>query len=139
MNRRPRRRTAFTLMEILLVLAILVVLGSMVSLGYVKIQQEANKKAAKAQLTLLEGAVNTYILDVGSPPSDLSGLVTVPGDLANPQKWAGPYLDKQDLPADPWNQPFQYEIVDQANAKFRIWSNGPDQQPGSSDDISTAL
>src|SRR5436190_14973963 len=139
MNRRPRRRTAFTLMEILLVLAILVVLGSMVSLGYVKIQQEANKKAAKAQLTLLEGAVNTYILDVGSPPSDLSGLVTVPGDLANPQKWAGPYLDKQTLPVDPWNQPFQYEIVDPTNAKFRIWSNGPDQQPGSSDDISTTL
>jgi len=105
----------------------------------VKIQQEANKKAAKAQLTLLEGAVNTYILDVGSPPTDLTGLVTVPGDLQNPTKWAGPYLDKQDLPADPWNQPFQFEIIDQANAKFRIWSNGPDQQPGSSDDISTAL
>jgi general secretion pathway protein G len=139
MNRRPRRRHAFTLMEILLVLAILVVLGSMVSLGYVKIQQEANKKAAKAQLTLLEGAVNTYILDVGSPPSDLSGLVTVPGELANPTKWAGPYLDKENLPQDPWNQDFQYEIVDQANAKFRIWSNGPDQQPGSSDDISTTL
>ena len=139
MNRRLSRQSAFTLMEILLVLAILVVLGSMVSLGYVKIQQEANKKAARAQLTLLEDAVKTYILDVGSPPSSLEGLVTAPGDLANPAKWAGPYLDKQNLPVDPWNQQFQYEIVDPTNAKFRIWSNGPDQQPGSSDDISTTL
>src|SRR5947207_11095789 len=115
LNRRSRRSRGFTLMEILLVLAILVVLGSMVSLGYVKIQQEANKKAAKAQLTLLEGAVNTYILDVGTPPADLNGLVQAPGDLANPLKWTGPYLDKQTLPVDPWNQPFQYEIVDPTN------------------------
>jgi general secretion pathway protein G len=139
MSRRLRRRSAFTLMEILLVLAILVVLGSMVSLGYVKIQQEANKKAALTQLNLLEGAVNTYILDVGTPPTDLSGLVQAPPDLANPAKWAGPYLGKEELPVDPWNQPYQFEIVDQANAKFRIWSNGPDQQPGSSDDITTKL
>src|SRR5436190_20158227 len=66
MNRRPRRTRGFTLMEILLVLAILVVLGSMVSLGYVKIQQEANHNAAKAQLTLHEGALNACILDVAT-------------------------------------------------------------------------
>src|SRR5438876_470374 len=101
LSRRPRRARGFTLMEILLVLAILVVLGSMVSLGYVKIQQEANKKATRAQLTLLEDAVKTYILDVGTPPTDLSGLVTAPPDLANPLKWTGPYLDKQTLPVDP--------------------------------------
>jgi general secretion pathway protein G len=139
MSRLRRRRRGFTLMEILLVLAILVVLGSMVSLGYVKIQQEANKKAARAQITLLEGAVNTYIIDVGTPPSTLNDLVTAPPDLANPLKWTGPYLDKQALPTDPWNQQFQYEVTDPANAKFRIWSNGPDLQPGSSDDISTTL
>jgi general secretion pathway protein G len=139
MSRRSRRRRGFTLMEILLVLAILVVLGSMVGVGYVKIQQNAMKKAAQTQVTLLEDATKTYILDVGSPPSDLSGLLQPPPDLANPLKWAGPYLEKNALPVDPWNQQYQYEIVDPANAKIRIWSNGPDQQPGSSDDISTTL
>jgi len=126
-------------MEILLVLAILVVLGSMVGVGYVKIQQNAMKNSARAQLTLLEDAVKTYMIDVGSPPAALDYLITSPPDLANPLKWQGPYLDKNTLPQDPWNQAYQYEIVDPANAKFRIWSNGPDMQPGSSDDIMTTL
>jgi len=139
LGRRRNRKTGFTLMEILLVLAILVVLGSMVGVGYVKIQQNAMKKAAQTQVTLLEDAVKTYTLDVGSLPSDLNGLLAAPPDLANPTKWAGPYLEKSQLPQDPWNQPYQYEVVDPSNAKFRIWSNGPDMQPGSTDDISTTL
>lgn len=139
MSRRSRRRRGFTLMEILLVLAILVVLGSMVGVGYVRIQQNAMKNAARTQLTLLEDAVKTYTLDVGTVPSSLNDLLAAPADLANPTKWAGPYLDKQTLPVDPWNQQYQYEVVDPAMATFRIWSNGPDQQPGSSDDISTTL
>ncbi len=138
MNRRARRSRGFTLMEILLVLAILVVLGSMVGVGYVKIQQNAMKNSARTQLTLLEDAVKTYIIDCGSPPSSLEYLLQAPPDVpAN--KWAGPYLDKQQLPMDPWNQPYQYEVVDPANGKFRIWSNGPDMQPGSADDLQTTL
>jgi len=125
-------------MEILLVLAILVVLGSMVGVGYVKIQQNAMKNSARTQLTLLEDAVKTYMIDCGSPPASLDYLLQPPPDVpAN--KWAGPYLDKQMLPMDPWNQSYQYEVVDQANGKFRIWSNGPDMQPGSADDLQTTL
>src|SRR5262245_4817912 len=139
MNRRPRRNRGFTLMEILLVLAILVVLGSMVGVGYVKIQQNAMKNAAKTQITLLEDAVKHYTLDVGSPPSALEYLINPPPDIARPEKWQGPYLEKTTLPQDPWNQDFLYEIVDQATAKFKISSMGPDQQPGSADDIMTTL
>ena len=139
MNRRSRRRRGFTLMEILLVLAILVVLASMVGVGYVKIQQGALKSAAQTQVGLLEDAVKLYALHIGSPPNSLDDLLIAPADLANPTKWSGPYLEKRELPLDPWNQPYQYEIIDPAEASFRIWSNGPDQQPGSPDDISTTL
>src|SRR4029078_5129165 len=90
MYRRPRRHNAFTLMEILLVLAILVVLGAMVGVGYTKVQQNAMKNAAKTQLTLLEDAPKMYTLDVGSPPSTLESLITQPSDIARPEKWAGP-------------------------------------------------
>ena len=133
----PRRRSvrhAFTLMEILLVLAILVVLGSMVTLGYSKIKLESDKKAARTQIGLLEEATKLYILHVGTPPSSLDSLVTLPPDLANPNKWEGPYLDKTTLHSDPWNQPYQYEVTDPTNGKFRIWSSGP---PGSNVEIST--
>src|SRR4051794_40043933 len=137
MNRRPRRPRGFTLMEILLVLAILVVLASMVTLGYSQIQRRSYVNAAKTQLGLLETAVNAYSIDVGTLPSNLEGLLQAPGDLPRPEKWGGPYLAKSQLPTDPWNRPYQYEITDPSTGKFRIWSNGPDQQPGSSDDVST--
>src|SRR5439155_21954098 len=94
MNRRPRRPRGFTLMEILLVLAILVVLASMVTLGYSQIQKRSYVNAAKTQIGLLEDAVKTYQIDVGSLPQTLESLLTVPPDLTNPTKWGGPYLGK---------------------------------------------
>jgi general secretion pathway protein G len=139
MSRRSRRRRAFTLMEILLVLAILVVLASMVGLGYSRIQKSMLISSARTQVGLLEDAVKAYQITVGSLPPNLDALLVAPPELPNPAKWTGPYLDKTTLPLDPWNQSFQYEIVDPANDKFKIWSNGPDQQPGSSDDIATTL
>jgi general secretion pathway protein G len=136
---RSRRKSAFTLMEILLVLAILVVLASMVGVSYSRIQKSMQASSARTQLGLLEQAVKAYQINVGSLPPNLDALLVAPGDLPNPAKWQGPYLDKQTLPVDPWDQPFQYEIVDPANDKFKIFSAGPDRQPGSSDDIETAL
>jgi general secretion pathway protein G len=134
---RPRRRRGFTLMEILLVLAILVVLGSMVGVGYFKVQQGAMRNTASGQIAVFKTAVNMYTLHIGSPPNDLESLIVPPPELTNPQKWQGPYLDEDILPQDPWNQPYQYEVLDAANGKFRIWTNGPDMQPDTIDDVSS--
>jgi general secretion pathway protein G len=134
-----RRRRGFTLMEVLLVLAILVILASLVGVSYVRLQQNANINSARTQIGMLEEACNHYTLSVGVPPNTLEDLLTLPADLPNPTKWAGPYLEKSTLPVDPWNNPYQYEIVDPATSKFRIYSLGPDRTPGSADDISSAL
>ncbi|MCI0360428.1 MAG: type II secretion system major pseudopilin GspG [Planctomycetaceae bacterium] len=136
-TRRPRRR-GFTLMEVLLVLAILVVLGSMVTVGYLRLQVNANKDAARAQIGFLDDAIQNYALNIGSCPTTQQGLEALrvaPSDLRNPAKWAGPYLS-QAIPPDPWGQPYQYEQI--SAEEFRIWSNGPDGQQGSEDDIDPA-
>jgi general secretion pathway protein G len=133
--RRPRRRRGFTLMEVLLVLAILVVLGSMVTVGYLQIQKNANRDAATGQIGMLEGAVRFYALNVGTCPTTQQGLVALreaPSDLKNPAKWAGPYVTEE-LPLDPWGSPYQYEQL--SADEFKIWSNGPDGQQGSEDDV----
>jgi general secretion pathway protein G len=139
MNRRLRRRSrGFTLMEVLLVLAILVVLGSLVSAGYVQIQRNASKDSARAQIGLLEDACDFYTLNVGSPPTSLQALIERPSDIAVPEKWAGPYLDKTTLPVDPWNHEYIYETYESPDGvKFRISSSGPNGQPGDDDDIAT--
>ena len=130
-----RRARGFTLMEVLLVLAILIILGATVTLGYRQIQGNAKKDAARNQVNMLESAVNTYALSVGTVPTTqqgLTALIEAPSDLKNPAKWQGPYLAKA-LPNDPWDNPYQYEA--QQGDQFRIWSMGPDGASGSEDDI----
>lgn len=137
-SRRSRRRSGFTLMEVLLVLAILVILGSLVTVSFVRMQDRANKDAARSQCELLAKAVNLYVLHIGTCPTQqqgLSALLEVPGEIKDPTKWAGPYLEKMTLPLDPWGTEYQYEPL--TASTFRIWSNGPDSQTGTDDDITT--
>ncbi len=135
---RRHRRSGFTLMEILLVLAILVVLGSLVTVGYVQIQRNAMIDSAKTQIKMFEGAVGMYRLDVGKYPSGDQGLQALrlqPPD-APANKWRGPYMEIE-VPMDPWGNPYQYqEITDTLNQpSFEIMSNGPDGANGTNDDI----
>lgn len=124
-----RRRNAFTLVEVLLVLAILVILGAMVGVGVVQVQKNANKRAAKGQIGMLDEVINIYRVDIGKFPSSLADLREPPADLQNPDKWNGPYL-KKDLPADPWGNEYQYE---NQGDDFRVWSLGPDGAEGNDD------
>ena len=138
-NRTKRRRRAgFTLMEILLVLAILVVLGSLVTFGYVTIQRNAMMDSAKTQIRMFEQAVDMYRLDVGKYPSGDQGLQALrlqPPD-APVNKWRGPYIQVE-IPTDPWGNAYQYqEITDSLNQpSFEVMSNGPDGANGTADDI----
>jgi general secretion pathway protein G len=135
MTRIRRRRHGFTLIEVLLVLAILVVLGAIVGVNVMNAQRRAQADTAKAQIGSLEGLMQQYALDVGSFPTTDQGLEALnaaPGDLRNPSKWRGPYSNKE-IPADPWGNPYQYEL--EGADQIRIWSFGPDRQSGTADDI----
>ncbi|MFO0903633.1 MAG: type II secretion system major pseudopilin GspG [Pirellulales bacterium] len=131
-----RRRGGFTLMEVLLVLVILVILGSIVGVSINASRKKALRNAADVQLKTLKGPLENFNLDIGSYPSTQQGLQALraaPADLANPAKWDGPYLGA-DVPNDPWNNPYQYEGV---GTQFRIWSFGPNgvDEQGAGDDI----
>lgn len=92
------------------------------------------KKAAEA--------VEQYRLDVGAYPTEAGGglpaLVRPPIDLENPQVWRGPYAQSKDL-IDAWGNPLSYALLSKDNAaggvQFKIWSNGPDEQSNTEDDI----
>jgi general secretion pathway protein G len=140
MNRRSRRRRGFTLMEILLVLAILVVLGSLVTVSYVQIQKNAYIDTARTQVNAFESAIDIYTLNVGTCPTTQQGLgalLAPPSDLPRPEKWMGPYLKDRELPVDPWNQPYNYEQV--SATEYRIWSSGPNGVPNDEDDVPLPL
>jgi general secretion pathway protein G len=137
-SKQNRRRRGFTLMEVLLVLVILAILGSLAALSYEAISRRANKKAAESQIGLFKTPLQMYQMAIGTFPTTTQGLDALrnaPGDLANQTKWDGPYLDAP-VPPDPWNNPYQYVSPGSHNPDgYDVWSYGPDGVNGTDDDI----
>jgi general secretion pathway protein G len=135
---RNRRRRGFTLMEVLLVLVILAILGSLAALSYDAINRRANKKAAESQIGLFKTPLQMYQMAIGSFPTTTQGLEALrsaPGDLPNSSKWDGPYLDSA-VPMDSWGNPYQYVSPGEHNRDgYDVWSFGPDGVNGTDDDI----
>ncbi len=135
-------RSGLTLMEVLLVLAILVILGAVVFVSLRGLFEGSKQDIARTQIRAFETQLDAYMLHVGSYPTSQQGLNALrypPPDLANPQKWRGPYAEKA-IPPDPWDRAYQYMLdVDEfGQPKPRIWSLGADgqDQGGLPDDIS---
>jgi len=133
-----RRRAGFTLMELLLVLAILVILGSLAVVSLGTISAGADQDAARAQIGLLETPLDVYNLHMKTYPATAEGLDVLrapPSAGASGQRWKGPYMDEA-VPPDPWDAPYQYQFPGKRNSqKYDLWSLGPDGQDGTDDDI----
>ena len=139
MSRRRPRRAAFTLIEVLLVLVILVILGSLVGVQMRGAQKKAQRNAAKIQVDNFDTPLGMYVQDMGNYPSTAAGLEALrssPGEAQGQgSKWQGPYLDKA-VPVDPWNHPYQYASPGRHNPDgYDVWSTGPDGADGTDDDI----
>lgn len=122
------RQRGFTLMELLVVLAILGLLMSLVGPRVLNQLGGAKSKTAGIQVRDLEQSLEMYKLDVGRFPSNeegLSALVTKPGSATG---WNGPYL-KSDVPLDPWNREYLYKYPGE-HGELDIYSYGQDGQPG---------
>jgi len=139
-SRSDRRRQAFTLLELMIVLVILVLLFAMVGPRLLGSQKKADIKAAKTQIGNLEAALELYCVDMRTFPSSedgLQALIEPPSDERAATKWEGPYLDDDVLPVDPWDNPFEYEYPPTNNTRDfpDIWSWGPDGEADTDDDI----
>lgn len=144
MNARTSRKRGFTLIEVLLVILILGMLATVAVLSFRGVRQGAKIDTTKLKLRTLKTALENYNMHVGDYPTEeqggLKALITRPTfeDEEKTKKWRGPYLEE--LPKDAWDQEFHYELVDTASggditAPYKLWSDGPDRQNGTEDDI----
>jgi general secretion pathway protein G len=137
-RRLAARRRGFTLMEVMLVLVILVILGSLTVGMFSSQQKQAAIRSTRAQVGLFKSPLDSYHLDMGSYPATddgLNALSQAPSNASNVANWAGPYLEGA-IPSDPWGNPYQYQYPGSKNAdKYDIWSFGPDGSNGTDDDI----
>ena len=129
------RREGFTLIELLLVLAILVVLGSMTVAFFGGTRQKAYRDAARGEIGILAGGVDRYEFDMRNYPSSLDELIKAPsGDTAS--DWGGPYIKGSEINEDPWGNKYRLAVPGKKNTEsYDLWSLGPDGQDGTDDDI----
>lgn len=142
-RRHSHQRGGFTLVELLVVLAILVLLISMVGPRILGSKQKADVSAAKTQLGMLQSALESYVVDMRQYPETETGLIALIEDPAKDDekksKWDGPYLKKTQVPKDPWGNDYQYAFPGTHGNKKEpdLWSFGPDGQDNTEDDIVT--
>lgn len=134
---RCTRAAGFTLLELLVVVAIIGLLAAYVGPRYFSQIGKSEQAAARAQIEGLHRALAAYRLDMGAFPGNeeaLQALVKPPAGagLAGAQ-WRGPYLTKA-LPNDPWGRPYLYRTPGADGADYELGSLGKDGQPGGSGD-----
>ncbi|MBL4571940.1 MAG: type II secretion system major pseudopilin GspG [Gammaproteobacteria bacterium] len=127
LNTRMQRNGGFTLIEILVVMAIIAMLAVMVAPNLFRQQAGAMRDVARTEISTLEAALDIYRLDVGEYPDSLDGLIEDDTDRAS---WNGPYL-RRSVPNDPWDNEYVYE----ANGReFTLLSYGADGMSGGEED-----
>ena len=131
-SRQSRRRQGFTLIEILVVVVIIAVLAAVVVPNVIGRIKDAKVSAAIANIKSFDNAIDQFHLDTGQIPASLDALTTNPGT----NKWNGPYFKGQStIPPDPWGHPYIYKVPGDNGRDYDISSSGPDEQPGTGDDI----
>ena len=133
---RYRMQSAFTLVELLLVLVILGILATVVLPKFAGTTERGRVTAAQTQISTFKTALDAFEVDMGFYPKGKGGLndlILQPRDAAN---WHGPYLQTDAIPKDPWGNDYIYECPGRHNpSSYDLMSLGPDGKAGTDDDI----
>lgn len=127
----PRsRRSAFTLLEVMLVLVIIAAIAGIAVVNLGGFQQRAMENKTKAEISVLKNALESYKLELLSYPQQLEALYEKPSGLVDESKWF--QVLKEPVKPDAWGNPYEYSV---SGTTYTIKSLGPDGQAGTDDDI----
>ncbi|MFH1831715.1 MAG: type II secretion system protein GspG [bacterium] len=124
-----RNSSAFTLIEIMIVVVVIGMMAALVGPGAMKLLFRGRQSSTQTTLQALKGAIVEYQMDIGSIPANLEALVH---NVSSSPKWRGPYLEGQkEAPKDAWDNDFIYnkppvEYKEFGYKLYEIISHGDD-------------
>ena len=135
------RRGGFTLIEVMIVVAIILALAGIVAITLFRQKDDATASLAKVDLRTINKAMELFRLDFDRWPTEEEGVAVLWNkEVLDPEadvaKWKE-YL-AEPLPKDRWGTDWGYRAESEhenREGKFDLWSNGPDKQEGTEDDI----
>lgn len=128
-----RKGRGFTFLEIMFVVVIIGILLALVGPRITQGLYTARNTATQAQIHSIVTAARQFEMDLGRLPKNLGELTTQ--DSTEPG-WKGPYMEETAEPQDAWHRDFNFRVPGEHNKRgFDIWSDGPDKQEGTADDI----
>ncbi len=124
----------FSLLELLIVITIIAILSVVVVPRFMDIPQKARVEAAKQQISAFGLALDRYYLDNGKYPTTeqgLEALIQKPTTDPAPMNYnPGGYLKKNQIPNDPWGNPYVYRSPGEYGNDYEIVSYGADGKQG---------
>lgn len=131
-----RRARGFTLVELMVVIVIIGLLATVVAINVMPSQDRAMAEKARADISVLEQAIETFRLENLSYPTTEQGLAALrqaPAGLARPERYrSGGYIRR--LPDDPWGNPYQYRRPGRDGLPFEVFSLAADGAEGGEGD-----
>ncbi|CAG8999268.1 MAG: Type II secretion system protein G [Candidatus Celerinatantimonas neptuna] len=135
-RQQKRRNKGFSLLEVMVVIVIIGLMATLIVPNLMGNKEKADQKKALADIVALENALDMYKLDNGVYPTTeqgLEALVVKPQIAPIPRDYrSGGYIRR--LPEDPWGKPYQLLSPGEHGA-IDVYSDGPDRQAGTKDDI----
>lgn len=134
--RSSRRAAGFTLVELMVVIVIIGLLATVVAINVMPSQDRAMTEKARADIAVLEQAIETFRLENLVYPTTEQGLAALrqaPVGLARPERYrAGGYIRR--LPDDPWGNAYQYRRPGRGGLPFEVFSLAADGAEGGEGD-----
>ena len=121
-----QRHAGFTLIEILVVLAIIGLIAAVAAPQVFNRLGGAKTDSTRVQIEALSTSIDLYRLEVGKVPTSLEDLVSKPSGV---DRWNGPYLRKPVVPKDPWGNEFSYKAPGE-HSQYDLYSYGRDGSQG---------
>ena len=124
-----RSQAGVTLIELLVVVTIIALFASLVGPRLFRQVGRSRATAARAQISSFQTALGVYKLDTGQFPTTVQGLEALRTKPEELKGWDGPYLP-QDIPLDPWGNPYVYKFPGEHGDEPDLISYGADGRAG---------